>query len=151
VSQTSLARVGHRAHHEPPSKTPRHPPVTALIAVALVMVVAFSDFYASRFWLDHPATTAILASLGVTLVSVTVIEVILKPRSERRWRLLAQYALLELAEVAKKALGCTAPHCRQRIGAPQDISKTALFLASEESSHITGSSSSWIKGMMCTL
>jgi len=43
-----------------------------------------SDFYAGRFWLDHPVTTAILASLTVVLVSVTVIEVILNRRSERR-------------------------------------------------------------------
>jgi hypothetical protein len=81
----------------------RHLPVTALIAVALVMVLVSSDFYASRFWLDHPATTATLASLGVVLVSVTVIETILNRRSERRWRLLAQYALLELAEGARDA------------------------------------------------
>ena len=39
-------------------------------------------------------TTAILASLTVVLLSVTVIEVVLNRRSERRWRLLAQYALL---------------------------------------------------------
>jgi hypothetical protein len=68
-----------------------------------VIVLASSDFYASRFWLDHPATTAILASLGVVLVSATVVEAILSRRSERRWRLLAQYALLELAEAARDA------------------------------------------------
>jgi hypothetical protein len=84
-------------------KVKRHLPVTALIAVALVMVLVSSAFYASRFWLEHPAATAILASLGVVLVSVTVIEVILNRRSERRWRLLAQYALLELAEAARDA------------------------------------------------
>jgi hypothetical protein len=64
-----------------------------------------SDFYASQFWLGHPVTTAILASLTVVLVSVTVIEVVLNRRSERRWRLLAQYALLELAEAARGAWG----------------------------------------------
>ena len=64
-----------------------------------------SDFYAGRFWLDHPVTTAILTSLTVVLVSVTVIEVILNRRSERRWRLLAQYALMELAEAARGAWG----------------------------------------------
>jgi hypothetical protein len=64
-----------------------------------------SDFYASRFWLGHPVTAAILASLTVVLVSVTVIEVVLNRRSERRWRLLAQYALLELAEAARGAWG----------------------------------------------
>jgi hypothetical protein len=50
-------------------------------------------------------TAAVLASLTVVLVSVTVIEVVLNRRSERRWRLLAQYALLELAEAARGAWG----------------------------------------------
>jgi hypothetical protein len=50
-------------------------------------------------------TAAVLASLTVVLVSVTVIEVVLNRRSERRWRLLAQYALLELAEAAHRAWG----------------------------------------------
>jgi hypothetical protein len=71
----------------------------------LVAVLVSSDFYASQFWLGHPVTTAILASLTVVLVSVTVIEVVLNRRSERRWRLLAQYALLELAESARGAWG----------------------------------------------
>jgi len=39
------------------------------------------------------------------LVSVTAIEVILNRRSERRWRLLAQYALMELADAAHAAWG----------------------------------------------
>jgi len=64
-----------------------------------------SDFFASQFWLGHPVTTALLTSLSVVLVSVTVIEVVLNRRSERRWRLLAQYALLELAEAARGAWG----------------------------------------------
>ena len=73
--------------------------------MALLIVLISSDFYAGRFWLDHPVTTAILASLAVVLVSVTVINVVLNRRSERRWRLLAQYALLELAEAAREAWG----------------------------------------------
>src|SRR6201993_2636538 len=88
-----------------PPKAPRRPPIAALGAVALIAVLVSSDFYASQFWLDHPVTTAILASLTVVLVSVTVIEVVLNRRSERRWRLLAQYALLELAEAARAAWG----------------------------------------------
>ena len=71
----------------------------------MIAVLVSSDFYASQFWLGHPVTTAILASLTVVLVSVTVIEVVLNRRSERRWRLLAQYALLELAEAARGAWG----------------------------------------------
>jgi hypothetical protein len=64
-----------------------------------------SDFYASQFWLGHPVTAAILAAFTVFLVSITVIDVVLKRRSERRWRLLAQYALMELAEAAHGAWG----------------------------------------------
>jgi hypothetical protein len=71
----------------------------------LIAVLISSDFYAGRFWLGHPVTTAFLASLTVVLASVTVIDVILNRRSERRWRLLAQYALLELAEAAQGAWG----------------------------------------------
>ena len=86
-----------------PPKESRRPPIAALGAVALIAVLVSSDFYARRFWLDHPVTTAILSSFAVVLVSVTVIEVVLSRRSERRWRLLAQYALLELAEAARDA------------------------------------------------
>ena len=44
--------------------------------------------------------TAVLSALAVVLLSVAVIEVVLDRRAERRWRLLAQYALVELAEAA---------------------------------------------------
>jgi hypothetical protein len=77
----------------------------ALCGVAALLLLVSSDFYAGRFWVEHPATTAILGSLVAVLLSVTVIEVILNRRSERRWRLLAQYALLELAEAAHAAWG----------------------------------------------
>jgi hypothetical protein len=81
----------------------RHQRLTALLAVVLFVLFISSDFYAANFWIGHPATTAVLGSLGTVLVSVTVIEVILSRRSERRWRLLAQYALMELAEAASGA------------------------------------------------
>jgi hypothetical protein len=97
-------RSGQRGGNEPP-KAPRRPPIAALGAVASTAVLVSSDFYARQFWLGHPVTTALLAALTVVLVSVTVIEVVLDRRSERRWRLLAQYALLELAEAARGAWG----------------------------------------------
>jgi hypothetical protein len=90
-------------------KMPQRLPVAALLAVTLLGVLISSDFYAGRFWADHPLTTSILASLAVVLVSVTVIDAVLNLRSERRWRLLAQYALLELAEAASGAWGVLLP------------------------------------------
>ena len=86
-------------------KASRHRPIAALGAVALIVVFDSSDFYASPFWLGHPVTTTILASLSVVLVPVTLIDVILKLRSEGRWPLLARYMLLELAEAAHGAWG----------------------------------------------
>ena len=44
--------------------------------------------------------TSIVSSLLVVLLSVAVIQVVLTDRSERRWRLLAQGGLIELAETA---------------------------------------------------
>jgi hypothetical protein len=91
-----------------PEKRPGGRHTAALVAVAVVLALTSSDFYARQFWLKHPATTAILASLVAVLVSVTVIDVVLNRRYERRWRLLAQYALLELAETARTAWGALA-------------------------------------------
>ncbi|HEY3904219.1 MAG TPA: hypothetical protein VGM14_09980 [Streptosporangiaceae bacterium] len=100
---TKTAHADRGIRRMPLPKALRHPPLTASLAVALLILLISSDFYASRFWLGHPAITATLASLSVVLVSVTAIQVILNRRSERRWRLLAQYALLELAEAARGA------------------------------------------------
>lgn len=67
----------------------------------LLLVVAIaSDFFIAGFWGSHPMLTAILSALAVVLLSVAVIDVVLDRRNERRWRLLAQYALVELAEAA---------------------------------------------------
>jgi hypothetical protein len=98
-------RSEQRRGNKPPNASLRGPRIAALGAVALLALLVSSDFYAHQFWLGHPATTAVLASLTVVLVSVTVIEVVLNRRSERRWRLLAQYALLELAEAARGTWG----------------------------------------------
>jgi hypothetical protein len=103
MSPTKTAHAEGGIRRMPLTKALRHAPLTASLAIALLILLISSDFYASQFWLDHPAITATLASLSVVLVSVTVIQVILNRRSERRWRLLAQYALLELAEAARGA------------------------------------------------
>jgi hypothetical protein len=72
----------------------------AILAILLLLVVAGSDFVIADFWVSHPMLTAIVSALVVVVLSVTVIEVVLSRRSERRWRVLAQQALIELAEAA---------------------------------------------------
>ena len=72
----------------------------AILAIVLLVAVAASDFLIGAFWLSHPMLTAIVSALVVILLSVSVIEVVLSRRSERRWRVLAQSALIELGEAA---------------------------------------------------
>jgi hypothetical protein len=72
----------------------------AVLAILLVLAVAGSDFFIADFWVSHPMLTAIVSALVVVVLSVSVIEVVLSRRSERRWRVLAQSALMELAEAA---------------------------------------------------
>jgi hypothetical protein len=72
----------------------------ALGATALLLAACASDFVVGSFWARHAMFTAIVSTILVALVSVTVVEVVLEERSERRWRLLAQYALFELADNA---------------------------------------------------
>src|ERR1700758_1825058 len=117
-----------------PPKASRRPPIAALGAVALIAVLVSSDFSARRFWLDHPVTTAILASLAVVLVSVTVIEVVLSRRSERRWRLLAQYALMELAEGAHGAWGVLLGVIREGNGDSDDTAAPSQVIGVLDSS-----------------
>src|SRR3984893_17506532 len=72
----------------------------AILAILLLLVVAASDFFIADFWVSHPMLTAIVSALVVVVLSVAVIEVVLSRRSERRWRVLAQTAVMELAEAA---------------------------------------------------
>jgi hypothetical protein len=72
----------------------------AVLAILLVFAVAGSDFFIAGFWVSHPMLTAIVSALVVVVLSVAVIEVVLSRRSERRWRVLAQTAVMELAEAA---------------------------------------------------
>jgi len=72
----------------------------AILAIVLLIVVAGSDLLIAGIWLSHPMLTAIVSALVVVVLSVAVIEVVLSRRAERRWRVLAQTALMELAEAA---------------------------------------------------
>jgi hypothetical protein len=74
--------------------------IATVLVLLVVLAVAGSDFLIGSFWLNHPMLTAVVSALAVVALSVTVIDVVLHRRSERRWRILAQAALIELAEDA---------------------------------------------------
>jgi hypothetical protein len=72
----------------------------AILAILLLLGAAGSDFLVAGFWASHPMLTAIVSALAVVALSLAVIEVVLSRRAERRWRYLAQSALIELGEAA---------------------------------------------------
>src|SRR5258708_18098368 len=74
--------------------------IFAILAILLVLAAAASDLVMAGCWLSPRMLTAIASALVVVVLSVAGIEVVLSRRSERRWRVLAQTALLELAEAA---------------------------------------------------
>ncbi|MGH7174883.1 MAG: hypothetical protein ACREGR_00805 [Minisyncoccia bacterium] len=76
------------------------PRLAAEITVLALAGACISDFVIASFWERHTMVTAVVSSLLVILVSVSIVEVVLDTRAERRWRLLAQYALFELGDNA---------------------------------------------------
>jgi hypothetical protein len=75
----------------------------AVAAVALLALVAGigSDPFAGQFW-DHHALLAGLASSAiVVLLSAVLVGEAIERRGRRRWRVLAQYAMLELVRNAR--------------------------------------------------
>jgi hypothetical protein len=74
--------------------------ILALLAIGVLVLAVASDLVIGWFWIAHPMLTSIVSALVVILLTAAVIDVILRRRDERRWRVLAQSALIQLAEAA---------------------------------------------------
>jgi hypothetical protein len=74
-----------------------------LAALALAGLVAgvVSDVVGVRFWNEHPLLAGLTANVIVVLLTAAVLNEILQSRSRRRWRVLAQYVMFELAHNAR--------------------------------------------------
>ena len=105
--------------------------IFAILAILLVVVVAGSDLFIGGFWLSHPMLTAIVSALVVVVLSVAVIEVVLSRRSERRWRVLAQTALMELAEAANTTWSAIAAALELQGASGMSPDRVRAALASE--------------------
>src|SRR6266850_1196653 len=105
----------------------------AILAILLLLAVAGSDLLIAGFWLGHPMLTAIVSALVVVVLSVAVIEVVLSRRSERRWRVLAQTALMELGEAANTTWRTLAGHLAERLAdGNQILGRWAVALTASE-------------------
>jgi hypothetical protein len=71
------------------------------LAVAGLGAGVASDLIGDRFWLGHPLLAGLTANVIVVLLSAALLNEVLQRRSRRRWRVLAQYVMFELAHNAR--------------------------------------------------
>jgi hypothetical protein len=74
--------------------------------LAAVAVLAFaagvgSDVLGRHFWTRHPLLANLAASLIVVMLSVALVNEAVERRRRQRWRVLAQYVMLELVRHAR--------------------------------------------------
>jgi hypothetical protein len=77
----------------------------AAAAVALLALAAgvVSDVFAGQFWGHHALLAGLASSVIVVLLSVALVSEAVERRSRQRWRVLAQYVMLELVRNARLA------------------------------------------------
>jgi hypothetical protein len=76
-----------------------------LAAIALLALVGglVSDAVGRHFWNRHPLLSNLAASVIVVMLSVALVNEAIERRRRRRWRVLAQYVMLELVRLARLA------------------------------------------------
>lgn len=72
----------------------------ALALLALAAAIA-SEQFAEHLWMRHPLLAGLASSAIVVMLSVAVVNEALEIRRRRRWRVLAQYVMLELVRDAR--------------------------------------------------
>jgi hypothetical protein len=113
-TSTSLDRAGEAAgaagprHHVPgprrSASARSYRRETRAIAVVLLLALAagvVSDRFAGEFWGRHALLTGLASSVIVALLSVALVSEAVERRRRRRWRVLAQYVMLELVRNAR--------------------------------------------------
>lgn len=71
------------------------------LAVAGLVAGLVSDLLGVRFWGNHPLLAGLTANVIVVLLSVAILNEAIQSRSRRRWRVLAQYVMFDLAYNAR--------------------------------------------------
>src|SRR3954453_20188338 len=91
----------------PSTRLTRLSAIVSMVALALVTV---SDFVFTGFWDRNAMATSVIADLLVLVVGVAVVNEFLSSRARREWRLLSDYGLVELGEVARHTWVMLAQH-----------------------------------------
>jgi hypothetical protein len=84
--------------------------ISAALSLLALIAVALSDFLLTGFWDENAMVTSVVADVLVLIVGVAVVNEFLTARARREWRLLADYGLVELGEVARHTWVMLAQH-----------------------------------------
>ncbi len=74
---------------------------SAIVSMIALAIVAVSDFVFTGFWDRNAMATSVIADILVLVVGVAVVNEFLTARARREWRLLSDYGLVELGEIAR--------------------------------------------------
>ena len=123
--------------------------ISAGLSLLALIIVALSDFLLTDFWDHNAMVTSVVADILVLIVGVAVENEFLTARARREWRLLADYGVVELGEVARHTWVMLAQHIgmgkresltlrefRELIRSPQaeeEIRELALRIAADRS------------------
>jgi hypothetical protein len=75
--------------------------VVALVALLALTAAIVSDEVEGSFWARHALLAGLVASVIVVMLSAAIINEALERRRRSRWRVLAQYVMLELVRNAR--------------------------------------------------
>jgi hypothetical protein len=76
--------------------------VAAALSLVALLCLTVSDFVFTGFWDKNAMATSVLADILVLIVGVAVVNEFLAARSRRRWRLVADYSLVELSSECRR-------------------------------------------------
>ena len=76
--------------------------IAGALSLAALVLATVSDFALTSFWDENSMATSIVADVLVLIVGVAVVNEFLAARSRERWRLVAEYGLIELARSARR-------------------------------------------------
>jgi len=119
--------------------------VSAILSLIALVLVSVSDVVFTGFWDRNAMATSVIADIAVLIVGVAVVNEFLAARARREWRLLSDYGLVELGEVARhtwvmlaQQIGAgqreslTLDELRNRVQPEDTIRKLALAVATDD-------------------
>jgi hypothetical protein len=76
--------------------------LAGVLSVIALILISISDFTFTEFWDTNAMATSIVADVLVLVVGVAVVNEFITARSRRRWEIVAEYGLVELARSCRR-------------------------------------------------